>query len=52
MPLDVKGERAPIPADVFLFIMTGFHGQAAIDAILSDMTENPKREEGSNEQSK
>jgi hypothetical protein len=50
MPLDVKTERAPMSADTFLFIVTGLHGQAAIDAILSDMSKE-QREEVPHEQS-
>jgi len=49
MPLDIKGERAPMTAETFLFIITGLYGQAAIDAILSDMSKEEKREEGLNE---
>jgi len=37
MPLVVENERAPMPAETFLFIVTGLHGQAAIDKLLADM---------------
>lgn len=51
MPLDVKTERKPLPLDTFLFVITGLHGQAAIDAILTDLSKDQKREEVPHEQS-
>ncbi len=38
MPLVVENESTPMPAETFLFIITGLHGQAAIDRLLADMT--------------
>ncbi len=37
MPLVVKNEPVPMPADTFLFIVTGLHGQPAIDKLLADI---------------
>ena len=51
MPLDVKTERKTMPTDTFFFILTGLHGQAAIDALLADMSTDQTREEVPHEQS-
>ncbi|HWQ98897.1 MAG TPA: hypothetical protein VN538_12515 [Clostridia bacterium] len=51
MSLDIKSERKQMPTDTFFFILTGLHGQAAIDALLADMSKEQTREEVIHEQS-
>ena len=38
MAMITKNESVPMPPETLLFILTGMHGQPAIDMLLSTMT--------------